>query len=86
MDAAHFLQFLPLLSSFAGVLIGGAITWGITKTKIENLLESHKALEVKVTALEKELERERLMTADRMARVEVKLDDVRSSILRMEQR
>lgn len=78
------LNYLPFLSSFGGMLVGGAITWGTAKAQIERLLDSHKDLDRRLSTLEAGVERDRVALADRLARVEVMLTDVRAALIRME--
>lgn len=84
MTLQDLQQIWPFLSSAGGLLVGGAITWATAKAKIEGLLRSHDALERRVGVLEASVERDRVALADRMARVEVMLTDVRAAVLRLE--
>jgi hypothetical protein len=74
------IQYLPFISSLVGTLLGGAVTWGVAKTKLENLVERHTALDRRVGELERVREKDAILMADRIARIEVKLDDIRAHI------
>lgn len=79
-------KYWPFVSSAAGMLAGGLITWTTARIKLEDLLKRVTAVEVKMAALEKSIDNDKVAMADRLARVEVKLDDVRAAILRLENR
>lgn len=74
------LQYLPFASSLFGALLGGAVTWGVAKTKLENLAERHAELDKRVGELERTRERDAVAMADRVARIEVKIDDIRNDL------
>jgi len=82
----EFIKYWPFISSFAGMLVGGAVTWATARAQIERLLDSHKDLDRRLSTLEAGVERDRIALADRLARVEVMLQDVRATLVRMEQR
>lgn len=92
MDDA-LLKFWPFLSSLGGILLGGAVNWAITKQKVEQLFKSHDELERRVDKKFDENDKrmnqiETRNEGDRIAaaRLEVKVDDVRAAILRLEQK
>jgi putative ubiquitin-RnfH superfamily antitoxin RatB of RatAB toxin-antitoxin module len=78
----QILEYWPFLSTLVSVLIGGAITWAVAKTKLEDLIKSHDLLEKRVGILEREVERDRITMTDRLARIEVMLADVRETCRR----
>ena len=88
-----FLKYWPFLSSLGGILLGGAVNWAITKEKLGQLFKSHDDLEIVVNKNREEIEKrvgqiEIRNEGDRIAaaRLEVKVDDVRAAILRLEQK
>lgn len=72
--------YWPILSSGLGVLFGGAVTWATAKMKIDNIFKSHDALVLRVAALESAKESDRVMLADRLARIETTLNAVHIKI------
>lgn len=43
------LNYWPLLSSFVGMLIGGAVTWATARVRLEQLFTDMRNLEQRVT-------------------------------------
>jgi hypothetical protein len=76
------IKYWPFLSSLGGILLGGAVNWAITKEKVESLFKAHDELEKRVHRIEDRTDSDRLAAA----RLEVKVDDVRAAILRLEQK
>ena len=72
--------YWPIISSGLGVLFGGAVTWATAKMKIDNIFKSHDALVLRVAALESAKESDRVMLADRLARIETTLNAVHIKI------
>lgn len=70
------LKYWPAFTSFISIIGGGFITWSTAKTKMEGLLTSHQKLESRVDTLEKNREADRVVLADRLARMEVKLESI----------
>jgi len=76
-------QYLPFASSLLGTLLGGAVTWGVAKTKLENLERRQTEADKRIGDLERSREKDAVAMADRIARIEVMLSDVREAIKRL---
>lgn len=66
----------PIVWTLLTVLFGGAVTWATVRLNLATLLKGHDALTLRVNALETAKENDRIMIADRLARIEVKLDSI----------
>jgi hypothetical protein len=84
MDLSQLASYWPFITSFGGMLAGGLVTWTTTKVQIERLMDSHKDLDRRLSSLELGVEHDRVILADRLARVEVMLQDVRATLIRLE--
>lgn len=49
------MRYWPLVSSFVGMLVGGAVTWATTKAKLEQLFSDMRNLEDRVAKHEERL-------------------------------
>lgn len=56
--SSELLKYWPIVSSFVGMLIGGAITWATAKTKLEQLFNDMKSLEARLSKHEEMLRAE----------------------------
>lgn len=67
-------NYWAVLAPFLSMLAGGFVTWTTVRVKLETLIMNHQELKSRVDSLEKARETDRVMLADRLARMEVKLD------------
>jgi len=69
-------DLFPFLLSFAGSLVVVGIAWGVLKQKAKDNANKIQMLNMRIDALECF----RNDTIDRLARIEVKIDDIKESI------
>lgn len=67
-------SYWPFVFNILGVLFGGAVTWTTIRFQLESLVKDSKVQSSRISALEQAKESDRVALADRLARIEVKLD------------
>ena len=71
-----FENILPLIAGIIGSVIGIGISWGTMHQKISVLEERLVVLMARVLILEND----RIQLADRLARIETKLDEIKEQL------
>lgn len=79
----EFNQWIPFVAGLIGTSLGGAITWGVAKTRISQLETNQTKLEARLLSVEQNQNSNALAMTELRTIVTLRFEDMKASIAKI---